>query len=188
MRVHASPFPGVGTVHSISGPLSDCSAGPPICSKQTPPSEHAQAALAEPDPELDPEPSIDPHVPGEHTQDGSFGGHAQPVPNHMHASSLWHVVAVVNATHGSPLSAGSFDVAECAAQPASATTTAANRVMQSSRARSRPRATRGFVRRDTQNSVVPTRARRARRRSDRASRVARQPSCASVRTRGACPL
>ncbi len=97
MRGQGSPVPAAGSVHSIVGDVPDICAGPPICSKQTSPLGHAHAAVddPEPDPEPEPEPVFEPHEPGEHVHDGSFGGHAQPVPNHVHAASPSQLVASV---------------------------------------------------------------------------------------------
>src|SRR5436305_1738599 len=84
MRAHGSPLPAAGVAHWMSGCVLPCCAGPPICSKHTPPSEQAQAVCAEPEPSPEPLPDFEPHAPGEHVQLGSFGGHAQPVPYHVH--------------------------------------------------------------------------------------------------------
>jgi hypothetical protein len=88
MREHGSPVPVVGSVQSIVAPEPACCAGPPICSKQTSPLGHAHAAVVVPEPEPDPEPLFfETHAPGGHEHDGSFSGHAQPVPSHVHAVS-----------------------------------------------------------------------------------------------------
>src|SRR4051812_30686963 len=87
MRPHGSPLPAAGVVHWTSGCVLPCCAGPRICSKHTPPLGHAQPAPVEPEPSPEPVPDFDPHAPGEHTQLGSFGGHAQPVPYQVQSVS-----------------------------------------------------------------------------------------------------
>jgi hypothetical protein len=87
IRAHGSPEPGATAVQPIGGGVLACCAVPPTCSKQTSALGHAHAADT-PDPPPDPAPANEPHTPGEHVHDGSFGGHAQPVPNHMQAVSV----------------------------------------------------------------------------------------------------
>ena len=79
IRAHGSPLPAAGVVHSTSGPVPACCAGPPICSKQTPPFAHAHPALplADPDPEPDPDPELDPWQTPDGQYEPSFG-HGRP--------------------------------------------------------------------------------------------------------------
>lgn len=80
MRVHGSLLPGDGVTH-VSGSA--------FSATHTAPFAHAHVGGPVS------EPSTDAHVPSGQPQLGLSGGHAQPVPSHVHAASLPHAPAVV---------------------------------------------------------------------------------------------
>ena len=151
MRVHGSPEPGVGSMHVM---------GWPLWATHTPPSEHAQPAIAvpdpdpesdpEPEPEPEPEPSIDAHEPGGQLQVGSLGAHAQPVPRKWQSGfAVQSASSLPYAAHASPVSTGSEpDVLVELEQPASTHAMSADRRITSRlpRSPSRARASRGGAR------------------------------------------
>lgn len=82
IRVHGSPLPGVGITHVSGSPFSAMHTASPSFGHV-----HVGGPVSEP--------SAAAHVPSGQPQLGSSGGHAQPVPSHVHPLALPHAPAVV---------------------------------------------------------------------------------------------